>query len=224
MPKNIKYILFDLDGTITDPFDGISRSIIYAIQSMGITVNDPESLKCFIGPPLFGQFKDFFGFNDDRAENAVREYRKRYGEIGWKECTLTEGAENLLSYLKEKGYILALATSKPEVFAIKILDYFDLSKYFDFIGGAQLEHTGRNDKADIIAYVLDKLNIADKSAVIMVGDRYHDVEGARANGIKSLAVLCGYGSLEEFKEHGADFIAENMEKVGEIIVNHDNLI
>lgn len=224
MPQNIKYILFDLDGTITDPFEGISKSIIYAAESMGIGVDGPNSLKCFIGPPLFSQFKEFFGFDDQQAENAVKEYRKRYSEIGWKECTLTEGAEKLLSELKEKGYILALATSKPEVFAAKILDYFDLSKYFAFAGGAQLEHTGRNEKADIIAYVLEKLGVTDKSAVLMVGDRYHDIEGARANGIKSLAVLCGYGSAEEFKEHGADFIAENMEEAGKIIVNYNNLI
>lgn len=222
MPQKIKYILFDLDGTITDPYEGISKSIIYAVQSMGITVDDPESLKRFIGPPLFRQFKDFFGFDNERAENAVKKFRMRYSEKGWKECTLTEGTEKLLSSLKEKGYILAVATSKPEVFAVKILDYFDLSGYFDFIGGAQLESSGRNEKADIIAYVLDSLNITDKSAVIMVGDRFHDIEGARANGIKSLAVLCGYGSLEELKGHRADFIAENMEEAGEIIVKYDN--
>ncbi len=224
MPKKITYILFDLDGTITDPFEGISKSIIYAVESMGITVKDPDSLKCFIGPPLFQQFKDFFGFDDIKAEKAVKEYRKRYSEKGWKECTLIDGIELLLKNLKSMGYILAVATSKPEIFAKKIFDYFDLSDYFDFIGGAQLEHTGRNEKADIIAYVLEKLKIADKSAVIMIGDRYHDIEGARANGIKSLAVLCGYGSLEEFKEHKTDFIAENMEEVGKIIVNYDNSI
>ena len=224
MPQNIKYILFDLDGTVTDPFEGISKSIIYAAESMGITVDDPQALKCFIGPPLFSQFKEFFGLNDTQAENAVKEYRKRYSEIGWKECTLTEGAERLLSDLKEKGYVLALATSKPEVFAAKILDYFGLSKYFDFVGGAQLEHTGRNEKSDIIAYVLEKLGVTDKSAVLMVGDRYHDIEGARANGIRSLAVLCGYGSVEEFKEHGADHIAENMEEAGNIIAKCDNLV
>ncbi len=223
MPKNIKYIFFDMDGTLTEPFEGISKSIIYAAQSMGITVDDPDSLKCFIGPPLFSQFKEFFGFDDKQAENAVKEYRKRYSEIGWKECSLTEGTEKLLSDLNEKGYVLALATSKPEIFAVKILDYFNLSKYFDFVGGAQLEHTGRNEKADIIAYVLEKLGIADKSSVIMVGDRYHDIDGAKANGIRSLAVLCGYGSAEEFKEHGADFIAENMEEAGKIIVKNDNL-
>lgn len=222
MPQKIKYILFDLDGTITDPFEGISKSIIYAANRMGIIVNDPESLKCFIGPPLFQQFKVFFRFDDEQAENAVEEFRKRYSEKGWKECTLTEGTEKLLSSLKEKGYILAVATSKPEVFAVKILDHFDLSRYFDFIGGAQLERSGRNEKSDIIAYVLDSLNITDKSAAIMIGDRFHDIEGARANGIKSLAVLCGYGSLEEFKEHRADFIAESMEEAGEIIVKYDN--
>lgn len=225
MPIKNKYILFDLDGTITDPFEGITKSIIYAANGMGISVSDPDSLKCFIGPPLFQQFKDFFGFDDTKAENAVKEYRKRYGEIGWKECTLVEGVEGLLAALKEKGCVLAVATSKPEVFAVKILDHFNLSGYFDFIGGAQLEHNGRNEKADIIAYVLDKLGVTDKSAVLMVGDRYHDIEGARANGIKSLAVLCGYGSLEEFKEHSADFIAENMEEAGKIIEScFDNLL
>lgn len=214
------YILFDLDGTITDPFEGITKSIIYAADSLGITVNEPDSLKCFIGPPLFRQFKDFFGFDDAKAEKAVSEYRKRYSEIGWRECTLFEGADRLLKKLKDKKIILALATSKPEVFAVKILDYYNLSGYFDFIGGAQLERDGRNEKADIIAYVIEKLGIADKASVIMVGDRYHDIEGAKANGIKSLAVLWGYGSLKEFTEHSSDFIAKNMEEAGEIIESY----
>lgn len=217
MLNKIKYIFFDLDGTITDPFDGISKCIAYAAERMGITVSEPEELKCFIGPPLFRQFKVFFGFDDEKAENAVKEYRKRYNEIGWKECNLIDGAQELIKALKGMGYILAVASSKPEVFAKKILDYFDLTKYFEFIGGAQLEHTGRNEKADIIAYSLKMLKITDKSQVIMIGDRYYDIEGARINGIKSLAVLCGYGSMEEFKQYKADFIAKNMEEAGKII-------
>ncbi|MDE7280736.1 MAG: HAD-IA family hydrolase, partial [Ruminiclostridium sp.] len=183
----------------------------------------PQPMNCFICPPLFSHYNESFGFADAHAENAVKEDRQRYSEIGWKECTLIEGVEKLLFNLKEKGYIIALATSKPEIFAVKILDYFGLSKYFDFAGGAQLEHTGRNEKADIIAYVMKKLGVSDKSAVLMVGDRYHDIEGARANGIRSLAVLCGYGSLEEFKEHRADHIAENMEEAGKIIASCDNM-
>lgn len=215
-------MLFDLDGTVTEPFEGISKSILYAVQSMGISIKDINDLRCFIGPPLFQQFKEFFGFDDKQAEYAVSKYRERYGTIGWSECHIFNGIEKLLIYLKKQGFVLAVATSKPEKYAVKIIDKFNLSHYFDFIGGAELAHTGRNEKSDIIAYVGEKLNIKDKSAAIMVGDRFHDIEGARANGIKTIAVLWGYGDRKEFEEHNAEYIAENTEKAAEIVVNWRN--
>ena len=215
------YILFDLDGTLTDPFDGISKCIIYALENFGISVPDPKALESFIGPPLFDQFKEQYGFTDDQAEQAVKKYRERYSTVGWKECTLISGTRELLKKLKGSGLRVALATSKPEGFAKKILEHFDIGEYFDFIGGAEMEHAGRNKKEDIISYVLQHLGVKDKKAAVMVGDRFYDIEGARANGIKTIAFLGGYGSLEEFKQHGADYIASDMEEVVKIILNKE---
>lgn len=211
------YILFDLDGTVTDPFEGITKCVIYALDSLGVRITDPNELTSFIGPPLFQQFKSFCGFDDTRAEAAVKKYRERYEKIGWKECKLTEGTAELLKKLKEKGKTVALATSKPERFAKLILEYFDIAKYFDFIGGAELDRNGRNSKKDVIEYVLSSLNVKDRSKAVIVGDTLYDIDGAKAAGISSVGVLCGYGTREELKEHGADFIAENMSEVFELV-------
>lgn len=207
------YILFDLDGTITDPFEGISKCIIYALDSFNIKVNDPRELVSFIGPPLFDQFKSYCGFNDDQAEQAVKKYRERYSELGWKECTLVDGTQQLLRHLKAAGKTVALATSKPECFAVPILQHFGIREYFDFIGAAELDRGGRNSKEAVIEYVLQSLPVPDRSRAVIVGDRYHDIEGAKKTGIASVGVLTGYGSREELEAHQADYIAENMTEV-----------
>lgn len=212
------FVLFDLDGTLTDPFDGISKCIIYALSDLGISVPDTKVLESFIGPPLFDQFKARYSFTDQQAEQAVKKYRERYSTVGWKECTLISGTRELLKKLKESGASVALATSKPEGFAKSILEYFDIYKYFDFIGGAEMEHAGRNKKEDIISYVLQNLGVKDKKTAVMVGDRFYDIEGARANGIETIAFLGGYGNREEFEGHGAAYIASDMEAVGKIIL------
>lgn len=216
-----RYILFDLDGTLTDPFEGISKCIIYALKDFEVPAPDTKTLEGFIGPPLFEQFKAQFGFTDEQAEQAVKKYRERYSSVGWKECTLVKGAKEALRSLKENGLTAALATSKPEGFAKKILEYFEIDKYFDFIGGAEFEHTGRNKKEDIIGYVLQKLGVKNKSAAIMVGDRFYDIDGARANGIETIAFLGGYGSREEFERCGAAYIASDMEEVKKIVLSKE---
>ena len=208
-----RYILFDLDGTITDPFEGISKCVAYALESFGIKVEDTGELRSFIGPPLFDQFRVFCGFDDRQAEMAVKKYRERYSRVGWKECTLVPGTEELLRELKAEGKVLAVATSKPECFAVPILEYFGIDGYFDFIGGAELEHDGRNSKDAVIEYVLEKLEVEDRSRAVIVGDRFHDIDGAKKTGIGSVGVLSGYGSREELQEHNADHIAENMSDV-----------
>lgn len=205
-----KYILFDLDGTIIDPFEGVSKSIIYSLESFGIKVEDPRELVSFIGPPLFDQFRVYCGFDDRQAEMAVKKYRERYSTIGWKECTLVPGTKELLRDLRSAGKVLAVATSKPECFAVPILEHFGVDRYFDFIGGAELEHGGRNNKDAVIEYVLERLGVCDRSEAVIVGDRMHDIDGAKKTGIRSVGVLSGYGSKEELKEHKADHIAENM--------------
>lgn len=212
-----RYILFDLDGTLTDPFEGISKCIIYALDSLSVKIDDISELKCFIGPPLFEQFKDYFGFDDNTAELAVKKYRERYKIKGWKECTLFNDVDKLLKKLKSEGKILAVATSKPEIFAESILEYLCIKQYFDFIGGADISHTGRNKKEDVVDYVLKNLSVSDKSEAVLIGDRFYDIEGARTNGIRTISVLSGYGSFEEFQLHNADYIAEDLTDAVRII-------
>lgn len=208
-----KYILFDLDGTITEPFEGISKCVIYALDSLGIKVSDPNSLTAFVGPPLFSQFKSFCGLDEERAAEAVKKFRERYETTGWKECTLAEGTEELLEKLKKSGRTVALATSKAEEFAKRILEYFGIAGYFDFIGGAEMNVKGRNGKADVIEYVLEALNVSDRSEAVIVGDTLYDAEGAKAAGIDFIGALWGYGSREELEERGAVSAAESMSEV-----------
>ena len=205
-----RYILFDLDGTITDPFEGISKCIIYALESFGMKAENLREPESFIGPPLFDQFKAYFGFDDKQAEQAVKKYRERYSQTGWRECTLVDGVEELLKELKAEGKILAVATSKPECFAVPILEHFGIDRYFELIGGAELDHGGRNSKDAVIEYVLEKLGVSDRSEAVIVGDRFHDIDGAKKTGIGSVGVLSGFGSRVELEEHGAGHIAENM--------------
>ena len=217
-----KYVLFDLDGTITEPFEGITNCIVYALEHLGIKVEDRNELRPFIGPPLFDQFKAQFHFDDDKARAAVAKYRERYSAVGWKECSINEGTEELLKSLKAAGKTVALATSKPEKFAEKILEHFGLAKYFDFIGGAELNEAGRTKKSDIIAYVKENLGIKNPAEAIMVGDRFYDAEGAREQGLDTVGVLCGYGSREEFEGCGVAYIAENMKEVLSVILSKEN--
>ena len=213
------YVLFDLDGTVTDSFEGITNCVCYALDSFGIHISDKTELACFIGPPLFEQFKFFAKFNDREAEKAVKKYRERYSVTGWKKCKLAEGTEELLQNLKKRGKTVALATCKPEKYAKMILDYFNISEYFDFIGGAELDIKGRIDKYDVIDYVISnlKINKINRSKTVMVGDTFYDIDGAKSAGIASIGVLFGYGTKEELVAHGADYTVNNMREIINII-------
>lgn len=205
----MKYLLFDLDGTLTDPKEGITRCFQYALEDFGIYEKDVEKLTWVIGPPLMDSFMQGYGFTEEQAERATAKYRERYTPIGWKENLLYEGIPEVLSRLKEAGYILALATSKPENMAEMILEYFDLTQYFTFIGGASMD-LSRARKTDVIEYVLEKLGVSDRSEVLMIGDRKFDILGAKETGLRSLGVLYGYGDREELETAGADEIAESV--------------
>ncbi|WP_244835289.1 HAD family hydrolase [Clostridium sp. BJN0001] len=212
------HILFDLDGTITDSCTGIINSIIYSLKYFGIDEKNMEKLKKFIGPPLLESFSKYYGFNKEKSQKALYKYREYYADKGIFENFLYDGIEDLLRRLKEKGIHIVLATSKPEVYAKKILKYFNIDKYFDFVSGADFEET-RVNKDEIIYYALKELNITNKSKVIMIGDRQYDILGAKKNGIKSIGVLYGFGTLEELKTNGADFIAKNVSDIFKIISN-----
>lgn len=204
-----EYLLFDLDGTLTDPKEGITKSVRHALRAFDIEVEDLDTLCCFIGPPLRDSFIEYYGFSEENATTAISIYREYFSNRGLYENEAYEGIDRVLKTLKDSGKKLYVATSKPEVFAKKILEHFNLDFYFEFIGGADLAET-RVKKGDVIRYVLEENRITDLERVIMVGDRKHDILGAKEAGIASVGVLYGYGNREELLEAGADFIAESV--------------
>ena len=207
-----KTILFDLDGTLTDPALGITNSVAYALSKWDITVSDRSELFKFIGPPLLDSFAEYYGFSDSQSRLALKYYREYFTDRGMFENRVYEGIPQLLSELRSRNKKLIVATSKPEEFAVRILQHFKLDGYFDFIGGASMDET-RVKKADVIQYALDSCNIIDRSSVVMVGDRLHDINGAKLCGLLSIGVTYGYGSFDELKDAGADFIALSVEDI-----------
>ncbi len=208
-------ILFDLDGTLTDPALGITNAVSYALKHYGID-EDYQNLLRFIGPPLVDSFMEYYGFDHEKAQEAIVYYREYFSDKGLFENVVYDGMENFLAALKDKGYILAVATSKPEEFAKKILDHFHLSHYFTEICGATMD-SSRSKKGDVIAYALDQLKISDPNTAIMIGDRQHDIVGAHQNQLKAIGVLYGYGDEAEMKEYQADYIAKDLKELMDIL-------
>lgn len=202
-----QYVLFDLDGTLTDPGEGITNSVAYALEKFGIINTDRSELYPFIGPPLLDSFMEFFGMNEEDGRKAVLYYREFFRETGILQNKVYEGIPFVLESLKKSGKKVILATSKPEPFANRILEHFDLIRYFDFVAGATFDGV-RGKKSDVIKYALESMGIADVTQAIMVGDREYDILGARENCLASVGVLFGYGSREELTKAGADFLAE----------------
>lgn len=214
------HILFDLDGTLTDPKEGITKSVQYALKHYGIQVDDLDSLCPFIGPPLTDSYKKFYGFSDQQAWEGVLVYREYFSERGWHENKEYEGIREMLEALKNSGKILMVATSKPEEFAVKILEHFNLAQYFDFIGGADMEET-RSRKGDVVRYVLEHSGLGAEAAerAVMVGDREHDVLGARECGIDCVGVLYGYGSRQELEACKAAWVVDNVKELEELLLS-----
>lgn len=217
MKRDYQYLLLDLDGTITDPMIGITRSVQYALSYFNIKVNRLEELCPFIGPPLIDSFKEFNNFTDEQAQIALKKYREYFTTKGIFENSVYDGIEEFLQSQINQGRKLMLATSKPEPFAKQILEHFKLDHYFSFIGGATLDGT-RSTKTDVIRYVLETNHITDLSDTIMIGDRKHDIEGAKNNGIASIGVLYGYGDKAELEKAGADYIVADINELTTIIL------
>ena len=213
-----KYILFDLDGTVTDPMIGITKSVQYALNKFDIEVEDLNELCKFIGPPLKDSFMNFYNFTEEDALNAITYYREYFSTKGLYENTVYENFEDMLISLKEKNKSLIIATSKPTVFAEKILEHFNLKKYFDFIAGSNLDNT-RTKKADVISYALEQQGITEVSEIIMIGDREHDVIGAKALNIESIGVLHGYGSYDELSNSGANYILKDVKELHSLLLS-----
>lgn len=214
-----KYVLFDLDGTITEPEEGILNGVIYALSKFGISVKDRTSLYPYIGPPLRDSFREFHGLDSEQTEQAVLYYREYYSTKGIYQNDVMPGMEQAFIKLREQGCHLYVATSKPEVYAKQILEYLHLDGYFDGIAGSTFDKT-RDTKAAVIAYLLDSIETEslDISQVCMVGDRKFDVLGARQFGIDTIGVLFGYGTLEEFDACNCKYIAQSPEQMVEIVL------
>ena len=196
-------IFFDLDGTLTDPKPGITRSIQYALDRLGQpTIPTEDELTWCIGPPLRASFVKLLG--EASADLAVSLYRERFSDIGLYENAVYAGVEDVLTALRQSGHRLFVATSKAHVFADRIIDHFDLRRHFERVFGAELDGT-RADKSDLLAYAL-KTTSVDPSRAVMIGDRSHDMIGARNNGIKGIGVLYGYGSAQELTAAGASHL------------------
>ena len=218
-----KYILFDLDGTITDSSEGITKSVQHALKKLGIEENDQTMLRRFIGPPLDESFEKFYGLDKETALKAVDYYRERYSDKGIYENVLFDGIEDMLAGLKNDGYVVALATCKPEIHVPRILEYFNVDKYFDVAVGSELEGGERRHKNQVIDEVFVRLAAAGlahagnltetKSQSIMIGDRKDDILGAKASGIDSMGVRYGFAEEQELEIAGADYIVETVEDI-----------
>lgn len=209
--KRYNHILFDLDGTITDSFDAVTKSFAYALESFGIYVKDRNELLPVIGPPLRESFMGMFGFDEKTALAAVEKYRERYKKHFLKEHIVYDGIEELLCKLCNDGFRLYLATAKPIVLAEQIIRHNGLEKYFTFMGGASLDK-GRDTKNSVMDYVFQKSCI-DKVSSVMIGDRFHDMEGAMHVGIDAIGVSYGYGTRDELERYNPVFIASEPEQI-----------
>ncbi len=210
---NKKYILFDLDGTLTDSGEGITKSVVYALEKFGIK-EEPENVKHFVGPPLKENFMLTYNFTEKQATDAVDFFRERYAPVGIFENYPYEGIKELLKDLKEAGYILLVATSKPHIHAETVLEKFELYQYFDYVLGSELH--GSECKTEIMKDVLKKAGVEDLKEAIMVGDTIFDIEGARNVGVEVIAVEYGYGKKEELKE--ADFVVETVSDLKKLLL------
>lgn len=203
-----QYILFDLDGTLTDPREGITKSVQYALAKMGIEEPDLSALEHFIGPPLYDEFRRCYDFDDVQAKQAVAAYRERFSVHGWKENILFDGVPAMLKTLRAAGKTLAIASSKPTLFVEKILELFEIASYFDVVSGATLDGS-ISTKAQVVEQALTLLSVKDRKSAVLVGDRMHDVEGARSCGIDCVGVTFGFGGLQELQQAGAKYIVQD---------------
>lgn len=215
--ENTKLVLFDFDGTIFDTGEGIRNGVAYALKSMGIEVDDLTELNPFIGPTLRDSFNKYFSLSYDEITKAIAAYREYYTDKGLAQCHPYDGIEHMLGSLRSAGKIVLLATSKPERFAEKILVDNGLLKYFNDITGATMDEK-RTDKAEVIAYALNKHGEIPRENMLMVGDTKYDVAGANTEGIACVGVLYGYGSREELEAEGAKYLVKDVPELEKLLL------
>ena len=214
--KKFDTLLFDLDGTLTDSTEGILKCLAYALERMGYEV--PEDTNKFLGPPLRQSLTEFLGMSMEQADEAVRIFRERYSVVGLFENRVYDGIPEMLERLKSGGKRLMVATSKAEIYAVRIFERFGLAQYFEIVGGAELDGS-RDYKDEVIEYVLAKAGITDRSTVLMIGDRRQDILGAHKTNIECMGILWGFGSMEELTQAGADYIARTPQEAADMLLS-----
>ena len=216
--RHYGYIFFDLDGTLTDPALGITNSVMAALEAFGIPIPERRELYQFIGPPLMDSFRDFYGLTGEDCRRAVRAYRSHYAQQGIFENEPYPDLLATLDRLRTSGRHLVIATSKPEPYAVRIAEHFGFADRFELIAGALMDET-RTRKEEVIAYALSRCGDPPRSEVLMVGDREHDIRGAKACGLDAMGVLYGYGSREELEAAGADYLAASLPEAADMILS-----
>lgn len=214
--KHYTHLFLDLDGTLSDSAPGIVRSAQYALEAFGIHVDNLDDLLCFVGPPLEESFQEFYHLTPSQADEAVKVYRRRYEKIGVYENALYPGIPQFLDKARQAGKVLMVATSKPQRMADLVLSYFGIADRFAFVGGR--EDSSRRTKEEVIRYVMKENGLTRTEDIVMIGDRKHDVLGAKAVGLDSVGVLYGYGSRDEFQAAGATYIVDTLKELEELLL------
>ena len=216
--RKYDYVIFDFDGTVTDTGEGILKSLQYSFEQMGDPVPDLSDLKKFIGPPIHYSFVTFYGVKEEEVGKYIEKYRERYRKIGIYECCLYDGMLDTLKTLKENGVKIGIASSKPISLIYDVMNYLKITELFDAVVGTQFDDSNHSGKKDLVLQSMAELGADDKSRVLMVGDRYFDIDGAAGAGVDSCGVLFGYGNEQEFKEHGATYIVATAQEIVDIAI------
>ena len=222
-----QYLLFDLDGTLTDSAEGIIKCVQYAAEKMGAELKKTEELRVFVGPPLSESFQNVYGFSEADTQQAIAYYRERFKPIGMFENAVYPGIPEMLKAMKENGKINLIASSKPQEFVETILEHFDIAKYFDIIVGASMDES-RNTKEAVIEEALFKLKTTDRygqysdDKCVMIGDRKYDIHGARYFGLRNIGVSYGFAPVGELEEAGADVIVDTVEELTRVLLENRN--
>lgn len=207
-----QHLFFDLDGTLVDSQEGIQNAICHAMDAMGISREKLGDVKKYIGPPLVVSFTQYWDLDEAGGNEAVRRYREYYSEKGWREVRVYDGMEQTLKTLQKAGAGLYVVTSKPTVYAEKILQHYGLASYFKTICGVDFKHD-QEKKQDLLQSVIDRYGIKDLSVCAMIGDRSYDMEAAKSVGTAAIGALFGFGSAQELKETGADALAQSPQDI-----------
>ncbi|MCM1544204.1 MAG: HAD hydrolase-like protein [Ruminococcus sp.] len=213
------YVIFDFDGTVTDTGEGILKSLQYSFTANGRPAPELSDLKKFIGPPIHYSYVTFYGISEDEVGEYIKKYRERYRAKGIYECYVYDGMKELIEDLRAHGIKIGIASSKPIRLIYDVMDHLGITDLFDAVSGTQFDDSNHVGKTDLVLDSMKQLGVTDKKKVLMVGDRYFDIDGAAGAGVDSCGVLFGYGSQAEFEEHNATYIVSKADEIKKITYN-----